>query len=111
MDRPPHWHLSSTSVSSGILAVSFHLQNMYMWRCEPAGSVAVPPVILQPAEFLPDGDGILAFSTAEEAITALAEVEQNYEHHAKSALEISCSYFDSTRVLKSLIDDVYSTEI
>jgi hypothetical protein len=70
------------------------------------------PVVVQDTGFtgfLPDGDGILAFSTIEEAVTALSEVEQNYEHHAKSALEISCSYFDSARVLKSLIEDVYST--
>ena len=71
------------------------------------------PVVVQDTgftEFLPDGDGILTFSTAEEAITALSEVEQDYEYHAKSALEIAGSYFDSGWVLKTLIEDVYSTE-
>jgi hypothetical protein len=56
---------------------------------------------------LPVGNGILAFDTADDVITALVEVEQNYRHHAESALAIANSHFHSDRVLNSLIADVY----
>ena len=59
---------------------------------------------------LPVGDGILAFDTADDVIAALAEVEQNYGHHAESALAIANSHFDSDGVLNTLIADVYRSE-
>jgi len=72
------------------------------------------PVVVQDTGFshiLPVGNGVLAFDTAEDVIAALAEVEQNYGHHAESALAIAASHFDSDRVLNSLIADVYRSEL
>ena len=46
----------------------------------------------------------------ERVIAALAEVEQNYGHHAESALAIANSHFDSDGVLNTLIADVYRSE-
>jgi hypothetical protein len=37
------------------------------------------------------------------------EVESEYERHAGAALEMAGQYFDSSKVLQKLIDDVYST--
>ena len=71
------------------------------------------PVVVQDTGFsrsLPVGDGILAFDTADDVIAALAEVEQNYGHHAESALAIANSHFDSDGVLNTLIADVYRSE-
>jgi hypothetical protein len=68
------------------------------------------PVVVQDTGFsrmLPVGNGILTFDTADGVVTALAEVEQNYRHHAESALAIANSHFDSDQVLNSLIADVY----
>jgi hypothetical protein len=68
------------------------------------------PVVVQDTGFsrmLPVGNGILAFDTTDDVIMALAEVEQNYRHHAESALALANSHFDSDQVLNSLIADVY----
>jgi len=66
------------------------------------------PVVVQDtgfAEVLPVGEGILAFRTIEEATAAIREVEDNYERHAKAARAIAEEYFDSSKVLRRLIDE------
>ncbi len=65
------------------------------------------PAIVQDTAFsthIPTGEGLLAFSSPEEAIEALQAVEARYEHHARAAREIAEQYFDSRRVLTSLIE-------
>jgi hypothetical protein len=53
---------------------------------------------------LPVGQGILSFTTPEEAMSAIREVEANYESHAKAARAIAEAYFDSDKVLTRLVD-------
>lgn len=64
------------------------------------------PVIVQdtgiPAQ-IPTGDGLLTFSTLEEAAAALRLVESDYAHHAAAARELARSYFDSDLVLRRLV--------
>jgi hypothetical protein len=50
------------------------------------------------------GQGILSFTTPEEAMSAIREVEANYESHAKAARAIAEAYFDSDKVLTRLVD-------
>jgi hypothetical protein len=52
-----------------------------------------------PSAFLPNGDGIVRFSTAEEAFEGLARVEADYEHHCQAAREIAEAFFDARDVL------------
>ena len=66
------------------------------------------PVAVQDTGFgavLPTGEGLLAFSTVEEAVTSIKEIEANYERHAKAAREIAAGYFDATRVLTHLVEE------
>jgi hypothetical protein len=66
------------------------------------------PVVVQDTGFgpvLPVGEGLLAFTSVEEAVAALQEVEANYARHAQAARDIAESYFDSDKVLARLIDD------
>ena len=53
---------------------------------------------------LPTGDGLLAFSTPEEAVSALAEVEQNYASHCMAARALAEEYFDANTVLPRLLE-------
>ena len=53
---------------------------------------------------LPVGRGILPFCTMEEAIEAIHEVEVHYRDHSTAALGIADAYFDSGRVLTSLLE-------
>ena len=66
------------------------------------------PVIVQETGFssiLPVEMGILPFKNMEEAVTAIHEVEANYEQHSKAARSIAEEYFNSDKVLTRLIED------
>jgi hypothetical protein len=65
------------------------------------------PVVMQDtglSPYLPSGEGILRFSTAEEAACALAAVNADYEHHCRSAREIAETYFDARRTAERILD-------
>jgi hypothetical protein len=65
------------------------------------------PVIAQDTGFgrrLPTGAGLFAFSTAEEAVAAIEELQRDYEGHCGAARELATAYLDSDRVLASLVD-------
>jgi hypothetical protein len=65
------------------------------------------PVVVQntgPSLYLPDGEGLLRFSTTEEAITAIEAINRSYPHHCKAAREMAEEYFDSQKVLAKLLN-------
>jgi hypothetical protein len=65
------------------------------------------PAVVQSTEFewrLPTGNGLLTFSTVEEAVAALDAIEQDYESHAHAARQVAEEHFDSAHVLGSLLE-------
>ncbi len=67
------------------------------------------PVVVQDtgfSSFIPSGDGMIAFATLEEAKDGIENIENNYEHHQKSALELAQKYFSSEVVLEDLLNQV-----
>jgi hypothetical protein len=65
------------------------------------------PVIVQDTGFsrvLPAGEGVLSFSTLDEAEAGIREIERNYSRHAKAASEIAEAYFDSDKVVSRLLE-------
>jgi len=65
------------------------------------------PVVMQdtgPSPYLPFGDGILRFSTAEEAAAALAAVNADYERHCQSARGIAETYFDARQIAERILN-------
>ena len=67
------------------------------------------PVVTQDTGFgtvLPTGEGLFAFSTTEEAVGALEEVEADYERHSKAARAIAEEYFRAETVLSRLLEDL-----
>jgi glycosyltransferase involved in cell wall biosynthesis len=65
------------------------------------------PVVAQDTGFprhLPTGEGLLAFSTVDEAAAALDEVGADYERHRRAARALAEEHFDSDRVLTSLLE-------
>ena len=65
------------------------------------------PVAVQDTGFsavLPVGEGLLTFTTVEEAVAAINEIEANYPRHAKAARALAMEYFDAPGVLTRLID-------
>jgi hypothetical protein len=65
------------------------------------------PVIAQDTGFgrrLPVGEGLLAFSSADDVVTAIDELQRDYEHHRAAAREIAEQHLDSDRVLGRLLE-------
>lgn len=67
------------------------------------------PVVMQDTGFgshLPCGSGLFAVSTAEEAASALEEINGDWEHHSKAAREIAVEHLDAAVVLTRLLQEV-----
>jgi len=65
------------------------------------------PVVAQDTGFgrhLPTGEGLLSFSTTDEAAAALDEVGQDYDRHRRAARALAEEHFDSDRVLSKLLE-------
>ena len=70
------------------------------------------PVIVQDTGFsrrIPSGEGILSFSTLDEARGAIEELVAEPERHARAARAIAEEYFASDKVLGRLIEQALAT--
>ncbi len=65
------------------------------------------PVLAQDTGFsrnYPTGEGLLAFSTLDEAAAGVEEIEGSYLRHSKAARELAEEYFASDKVLGRLLE-------
>jgi hypothetical protein len=53
---------------------------------------------------LPSGEGLLAFSTPDEALDGVDRINSDYPRHARLAREIAAEHFAASRVLPPLLD-------
>ncbi len=63
------------------------------------------PVVLQDtgySDWLPAGEGVLAFSTVDEACAAVECVNADYARHCRAARALAAEYFDARKVLARL---------
>jgi hypothetical protein len=66
------------------------------------------PVVVQdtgPTSFLPNGEGIFRFSTAQQAAAAFDAISSHYERHCRVAREIAESFFDARRVVEKILTE------
>jgi hypothetical protein len=66
------------------------------------------PVVVQDTGFstiFPVGQGLLSFTTLDEAGAAIREVVSNYARHAEAARALAEAYFDSDKVLTRLLEE------
>jgi hypothetical protein len=54
-------------------------------------------------DHLPSGDGLLAFSTVDEALAGIDRINADYRSHAKRAEDIARAHFDAAVVLPKLL--------
>jgi len=97
--------------SRGEWAVAKHayVQGRPGWFSERSACylASARPVVVQDTGFravLPVGEGLLSFTTVTEAAEAIREVESDYARHSRAAREIAEAYFDSGKVLTSLVE-------
>jgi hypothetical protein len=65
------------------------------------------PVIAQDTGFgvhVPPGEGLFSFETMEDVLAGIDSINTDYERHALAARSLAETYFDSRRVLTSLLD-------
>ena len=53
---------------------------------------------------LPSGDGLLSFSSIDEAVGGIDRINSDYDRHARRASEIAREHFDAGRVLPRLLE-------
>lgn len=91
------------------IAKNAYVQSRSGWfSCRSACYLALGvPVVVQDTGFgctLPRGEGIMAFSSVDEAGVAIENLAADPQRHARTAREIAHEYFDSAKVLKRLIE-------
>jgi glycosyltransferase involved in cell wall biosynthesis len=67
------------------------------------------PVVAQEtgfSDFLPAGEGLLAFTTTAEAADAVAVVEADPARHGRAARELAEEYLDARKVLPRLLEEL-----
>jgi len=52
----------------------------------------------------------LVFTTMEEAVDAILQVEADYERHANAARALAESHFDSGKVLSQLVEEAMNVD-
>jgi hypothetical protein len=71
------------------------------------------PVLVQDTGFshwLPTGRGVIAYSTPDQALDGVEEINSHYPRHCVSAREIAEAYFDSAKVLNQLLAAVHNKQ-
>ncbi len=69
------------------------------------------PVLVQSTgieQHLPTGKGLLMFSTMDEAISGIEEINRDYLDHCQAARQIAEEYFDSDKVLTKILNQIDS---
>jgi hypothetical protein len=92
------------------VAKNGYVQGQSGWFSERSACylAAGRPVVVQDTGFsavLPVGEGILPFTTPEEAAAAIRAVTSAYARHAVAARDIAEAYFDSAKVLTRLVEE------
>ncbi len=67
------------------------------------------PVVVQDTGFsdwLPCGDGLIAFNNPDEAVAGIHQVMQRYPHHCAAARALVETYFDASKVLTDLMNEI-----
>lgn len=70
------------------------------------------PVLAQEtgfSNFIPTGEGLFAFESTEDILTAIEAIRANYARHSRAARAIAEELFNSDHVLSRLLDRVFAT--
>jgi hypothetical protein len=57
------------------------------------------------SEWLPTGEGVFAFSTADDVVEALEEIDRDYERHARAARAIAEEHFEARTVIARMLEE------
>jgi len=60
------------------------------------------------SDHLPANEGLLAFTTVDDALSGIERINVDYDRHARAAREIASQHFDAAVVLPRLLDEAMS---
>lgn len=66
------------------------------------------PVVVQDtgfSDFIPVGEGVLAYSDLDGALAGIESVRRDWDRHSRAAVKVAQEFFDSGRVLSALLKD------
>lgn len=97
-----------TSLAEFSIAKETYVKSRSGWfSCRSACYLAAGrPVITQEtgwSEYIPSGNGLLAFSDMDSALEAVRTVAADIKKHSRAAIAVANEYFDSNIVLKEMI--------
>ena len=55
------------------------------------------------SDYIPSGDGVIAFSTMDEAVEAIADINDHYDEHQAAARALAEQYFEAKKVCADLL--------
>jgi YHS domain-containing protein len=67
------------------------------------------PVVTQDTgfgKFIPTGEGVFAFNTMEQILTAIDAINSDYQRHSRAARAIAEEYFRAEKVLAKVLEDL-----
>src|SRR5205814_8263508 len=70
------------------------------------------PVVVQdtgPSAFLPNGEGMFRFTTAQQAVEAFEAINADYERHCRAARELAETYFDARLIAGKILSRALNT--
>lgn len=102
------------SMAEWSVAKNGYVQGSPGWfSCRSACYLAAGrPVVVQDTGFaavLPVGEGLLSFTTLDEAVDGIRRVTSDYTRHQRAARAIAEEYFSSDRVLEDLLENAFAT--
>lgn len=108
---PTPWHYQqyiADSMGEFTVAKQGYVISRSGWFSERSAAYLASgrPVITQDtgiSSTLPIGDGLMVFSTPDQAVAAIQDVSSSYERHCFAARDLAINYFDSTNILNNLI--------
>ncbi len=62
------------------------------------------------ADYLPVGEGLLSFSTVEEAAAGIQAIQGQYRRHAAAARDLAVDLLDARKILPGLVEATVSTD-
>jgi hypothetical protein len=113
LDLDSYRRYIESSMAEWSVAKNGYVQGQSGWFSERSACylAAGRPVIIQDTGFstiFPVGEGIVPFTTMDEAVAAINEVKGNYARHARAARALAEEYFDSDKVITRLIEEALS---
>jgi hypothetical protein len=55
------------------------------------------------SDYLPTGNGLLAFHDVPEAVAGVSAIDSNYAHHMRAARQLAEEFLDSQKCLKGML--------